>query len=150
MVQAAQVSSVVRRNQASPERWQHAAQRALAEGISVRQVNTSGMWVATSGSQANVACLLEITGTLVHSCSCPAGTFGDPCCKHAARYYLDAGLLDPEPEGSPPASAAAPVVCFKCRGTDARCPVCAGAGLASLAAQAAALVGAATPDPRAA
>jgi hypothetical protein len=59
------------------------------------------MWVATSGTHANVAYLLEITGRLVQSCSCPAGTFGDPCCKHAAKYYLDAGLLDlddPEPD----------------------------------------------------
>ena len=49
---------------------------------------------------------------VVVSCSCPAGQFGDPCCKHAARYYLDAGLLDPEPE--PPAPAA-PIVCFRCQ-----------------------------------
>src|ERR671921_281035 len=102
MAQAAQVSPVVcRQRQATPERWQKAAERAIAEGISVRQVIASGMWVATSGTHANVAYVLEITGNLVQSCSCPAGTFGDPCCKHAARYYLDAGLLeidDPEPE----------------------------------------------------
>ena len=104
MVHVAQISPVVRKpRHASPERWQKAAERAIAEGIEVRQVNASGMWVANSGSQANVAYLLEITGTLVHSCSCPAGTFGDPCCKHAARFYLDAGLLeldDPEPDPS--------------------------------------------------
>ena len=93
MAQAAQVSPGSRHRQASPERWQRAAERALAEGIEVRQVNASGMWVATSGTHANVAYVLEITGTLVQSCSCPAGTFGDPCCKHAARRYLDAGSL---------------------------------------------------------
>jgi hypothetical protein len=101
---------------ASPERWQHAAERALAEGIEVRQVNASGMWVANSGSQANVAYLLEITGSLVQSCSCPAGSFGDPCCKHSARFYLDAGLLgldDPEPE--PPAFGGS-VDCSSCHG----------------------------------
>jgi hypothetical protein len=144
MVQAAQVSPSVRSNRtASPERWQRAAERALAEGIEVRQVNASGMWVATSGSQTNVAYLLEITGGLVQSSSCPAGSFGDPCCKHAARYYLDAGLLefdDPEPE-SP--ALAAPAVCFRCRGAAAGCPVCSGAGTASLPVQAAALTAAA-------
>src|SRR5215211_9520361 len=104
----AQIAPQARSNRvASPERWQRAAERALAEGIQVRQVNASGMWVASSGSQANVAYLLEITGSLVHSCSCPAGTFGDPCCKHAARFYLDAGLLDlDDPEPDPPALGA--------------------------------------------
>jgi SWIM zinc finger len=140
MAQAALVSPVGRQRQASPERWQKAAQRALAEGIEVRQVNASGMWVANSGSQAAVAYVLEIGLGIVHSCSCPAGTFGDPCCKHAARYYLNAGLLeldDPEPE--PPAPAA--ISCFRCCGAQAGCPVCQGAGVAPLTTQAAALVG---------
>ena len=82
---------------ASPERWARAVTRAVAEGVQVRQINASGAWVATSGTQANVAYLLEIVGGVVRSCSCPAGEFGDPCCKHAARFYLDAGMLDPEP-----------------------------------------------------
>ena len=99
------------------------------------------MWTASSGSDPKLAYVLEVVAGVVRSCSCPAGEFGDPCCKHAARFYLDAGLVDPEPEGSPPASAAA-VVCFRCRGIDAACAVCVGAGLASLTAQAAALVAA--------
>jgi SWIM zinc finger len=148
MAQAPQISPVGRQRQASPERWQKAAQRALAEGISVRQVNASGMWVATSGTHANVAYVLEITGSLVQSCSCPAGTFGDPCCKHAARYYLDAGLLDlDDPEPDPPASS--PIVCFRCRGAEAGCSVCQGAGVAPMSAHAAALVGAALAAKRA-
>jgi hypothetical protein len=143
MAEPAQVSLVVRQRTASPERWQRAAHRALAERISVRQVNASGMWVATSGTHANVAYMLEITGSFVESCSCPAGTFGDPCCKPAARYYLDAGLLElADPEPDPPAPAA-PVVCFRCRGMEAGCFICQGAGVASLPAQAAALVAAA-------
>ena len=141
----AQQMQVRRNRQASPERWQKAAQRAIAEHIQVRQVNENGMWVATSGSDATLAYLVEIRNGVVVSCSCPAGQFGDPSCKHAARYYLDAGLLDPEPEGSPPA-AAAPVVCFRCQGREPGCPVCAGAGLAALAAQAAALVADAAAD----
>jgi hypothetical protein len=93
-----------RARQATPERWVKAAGRAMSEGIEVRQVNTSGIWVATSGSQANVAYLLEIANGIVQSCSCPAGDFGDPCCKHAARFYLDAGVLD-GPDDSDGASA---------------------------------------------
>ena len=126
-----------RRNRhASPERWQKAAQRAVAEHIEVRQVNANGMWTASSGSDPKLAYVLEVVAGVVRSCSCPAGEFGDPCCKHAARYYLDAGLLDPEPE---PSVSAAPVVCFRCQGRQVGCPVCVGAGVAALVAQASAL-----------
>jgi hypothetical protein len=137
----AQISPIVRKvRQATPERWQKAAERAVAEGISVRQVNASGMWVASSGTHANVAYVLEITGSLVQSCSCPAGSFGDPVCKHAARFYLDAGLVElDDPEPDPPALGAAPVICFRCRGSEAGCPVCHGTGVAALSAQAAVL-----------
>jgi hypothetical protein len=124
----------------SPERWQYAAERALAEGIEVRQVNASGMWVANSGTHADVAYVLEIAGGFVQSCSCPAGSFGDPCCKHAAQFYLDAGVLDvDEPEMPSPAPG---LTCFRCAGAgkieefgsgwnviDVRpCPVCGGSG----------------------
>lgn len=136
----AQQTQTRKPRQASPERWARAAQRAIDECIEVRQINANGMWTASSGSDPKLAYILEIVAGVVRSCSCPAGEFGDPCCKHAARYYLDAGILDPEPQ--PPAPAA-PVVCFRCRGGEAGCPVCHGAGLAALAAQAAALVAAA-------
>src|SRR5215210_4046568 len=113
----AQVAPQARTNRAaSPERWQRAAKRSLAEGIQVRQVNASGMWVANSGSDPKIAYLLEITGSFVQSCSCPAGSFSDPRCKHAARFYLDVGLLelyDPEPD--PPALGGA-VDCPACHG----------------------------------
>lgn len=132
----AQQMQTRRTRQATPQRWAKAARRAIAEHIEVRQVNANGMWTASSGSDAKVAYVLEVVAGVVRSCSCPAGEFGDPCCKHAARYYLDAGLLDPEPE--PPAPAA-PVVCFRCRGADAGCPVCQGVGIAPLDSQAAAL-----------
>lgn len=116
-------TQMIRRpRQASPERWRKAAERAISEGIEVRQVNSTGMWVANSGSAANVAYVLEIVGGLVRSCSCPAGEFGDACCKHAARYYLDTGVLDPAP------------VCIRCQGHPWRtlrvsqCPACHSAG----------------------
>jgi hypothetical protein len=140
-----------RTRQATPARWQKAARRAVDEGIEVRQVNENGMWVANSGTQANVAYLLEIAQSVVRSCSCPAGQFGDPCCKHAAKWYLDAGVLeldDPEPE--PPAPAVGVEMCWACAGVGlvgARpCLVCHGAGAAPLVAQAAALVTAAAID----
>jgi hypothetical protein len=149
MAQAAQVSPVVRQSrQATPERWQAAAQRAVDEGVEVRQVNTSGMWVANSGTQSNVAYLLEIAQGIVRSCSCPAGTYGDPVCKHAARYYLDLGLIElDDPEPDPPALGAPS--CWACSGSGVsyfrsgsmeRCTVCGGTGTAPLVAQAVALV----------
>ena len=135
----AQQMQTRRTRQASPERWQRAAQRAIAEHIEVRQINANGMWTASSGSDPKLAYVLEVVAGVVRSCSCPAGEFGDPCCKHAARYDLDAGVLtieEPEPDPSGPAAP----VCFRCRGMDAHCPVCVGAGVAALPAHAAALV----------
>src|SRR5829696_3446475 len=118
MAQAAAVSPVGRNRQASPERWQRALARALADHVTVRQVNANGMWVATSGTDAAMAYLLEVTGGIVHSCTCPAGQFNDPVCKHRARWYYDAGLLeldDPEPE-PPPAAPAVATGCWHCQG----------------------------------
>ena len=63
---------------------------------------------------------------------------GDPVCLHRATYWFAQGVLELEPEPEPPAPAAE-VICFRCRGTEAGCSVCQGAGVASLSAQAAAL-----------
>ena len=71
------------------------------------------------------------------TCDCEAAMLGgDPVCLHRAAYWFAQGMLelDPEPE---PAAPAAPVVCFRCQG----------AGVASLAAQAAALVAATEEAP---
>src|SRR5215207_2998053 len=138
-----QVQSLPRPKRApSPERWQCAAQRALAEQIEVRQVNASGMSVANSGTHANVAYVLEIASGVVQCCSCPAGAHGDPCCKHAARFYLDTGRLElDDPEPNPPTLGAI-IPCWNCSGGGAiyvpecasagwphpECPVCNGAG----------------------
>ena len=101
---------------ASPERWAKAAERARAEGVQVRQVASTGQWVATSGTDATVAYLMDVTGTVAHGCSCLAGVNGDPVCKHRAAFYLAVGLLDPEP---PTPAAPAPA---------ATCPACGGRG----------------------
>lgn len=129
------------RRQASPARWVKAAERAVTEGIEVRQIASTGQWVATSGTQSNVCYLLEVTNGTVTRCTCPAGEYGDPCCKHAARFYLDAGMLDPEP---PTPAAPAPAECWACYGTgrhwesttcpyadnhSGTCPACAATGV---------------------
>jgi hypothetical protein len=61
---------------------------------------------------------------------------GDPVCPLCTAYWYAQGVLELDPE--PPASAA-PVVCFRCRGAEVRCPVCHGEGVAALPDQAAAL-----------
>jgi hypothetical protein len=53
----------------------------------VRYVNESGAWVATSGTDATMAYLLDVTGSVAHGCSCPAGQFGDETCKHRAVFF---------------------------------------------------------------
>ena len=64
---------------------------------------------------------------------------GDPVCLHRAAYWYAGGVLELDPEPDPPALGASPVICFRCRGADAGSPVCQGAGIAPLSAQAAAL-----------
>jgi hypothetical protein len=61
---------------------------------------------------------------------------GDPVCLHRAAYWYAQGVLELDPET--PASATS-VLCFRCRGAEAGCPVCQGTGVASLSTQAAAL-----------
>ena len=90
--------------QATPARWQAALRRALAEGVQVRQVVGSGLWVATSGTDAAKAYAVAVSGDVAHGCDCPAGLNDDPVCKHRALWWHLAGLLDPDPE--PPAAAA--------------------------------------------
>jgi hypothetical protein len=70
------------------------------------------------------------------TCDCEAAMLGgDPVCLHRAAYWFAQGMLELDPE--PAAPAPAPVVCFRCRG----------AGVASLAAQAATLVAATEEAP---
>lgn len=82
---------------ATPERWQAALDRAITEGVQVRQLAGCGAWIATSGTDASVAYEVEVTGTVAHGCSCLAGLNDDPVCKHRAAFYLAAGVLDPQP-----------------------------------------------------
>ncbi len=65
--------------ESTPDRWQAALRRAIAEGVQVRQLAGSGLWVATSSHDPGVA--YEVTPW---SCECTAGQFNDPVCKHRA------------------------------------------------------------------
>ncbi len=99
----------------NPVRWMKAAERAMAEGIHVCQLQGSGQWVATSGSQSGVAYELQITGNVAHGCECLAGLNDDPVCKHRAAFYLLIGALDLTPE-PPPAAPVLTLNCPDCRG----------------------------------
>src|SRR5215213_10220955 len=133
------IEQQTRTRTSSPARWMKAAERAVAEGVQVRQLAGSGQWIASSGSDASVAYEVAVTGNVAHGCGCLAGLNDDPVCKHRAAFYLLVGALDLTSEPDPPALGMAPVVCFRCRGTEGGCPVCLGAGVAGLGDQAAAL-----------
>jgi hypothetical protein len=138
MAQAAHVSPVGCMRQASPERWQRALQWAQFAGVEAKQLAGSGEWIVSSASRPGLA--YRTDGS---TCDCEAAMLGDaPVCLHRAAYWYGAGVLELDPEPEPPAPASA-VVCFRCRSVEAGCPVCQGVSVASLPAEAAALV--ATP-----
>jgi hypothetical protein len=121
--------------QATPERWQRALQRAQFAGVEAKQLASSGEWIVSSASRPGIAYCTDGA-----TCDCEAAMLGgDPVCLHRAAYWYAPGVvleLDPEPE---PGTPAATVICFRCRGLEAGCPVCQGVGVASLSAQAEAL-----------
>lgn len=110
----------------SPARWAKAAARAVEEGVEVRQCAGSGLWIATSGTDAGAAYELEVYGNVAIGCSCLAGMNDDPVCKHRAMYYLLVGALTLDPEPPTPAAPAVPAyavpkvvgegACKRCRG----------------------------------
>ena len=77
----------------TPDRWQAALQRALLEGVQVRQLAGSGAWVATSSTDPGAA--YEVTPW---TCECQAGQYDDPVCKHRAALHLRLGRLQPADE----------------------------------------------------
>lgn len=104
----------------SPERWQKALERAVAGNVQVRQLRGSGQWVATSSSDPTIAYELDVTGNVVHGCTCPAAEHADPVCAHRAMAWYLIGALDlPEPT---PVPEPAPVT------ETVRCPDCGGDG----------------------
>jgi hypothetical protein len=99
------------RYSSSPARWQRALRRALEQGVDVRQLATSGVWVASSGTDATAAYVVT-----PDDCECRAAAEGDRVCKHRAllRHILGDLPLDPEPPT--PAAPAAPA--------RPSCPIC--------------------------
>ena len=102
----------------NPVRWTKAAERAMAEGIRVCQLQGSGQWVATSGSQSGVAYEVLVTGNMGTRSDCCAGNVTPSACKHRAAWYLLVGALDLPPEPEPPA----PIL-------TSDCPECHGCGV---------------------
>lgn len=93
------------RRAATHERWQKAAERAVKKNVSVRQLQGSGAWIATSATDPTKAYELEIRDGIVLSCACEASAvWGDPVCCHKAAYYLSIGTIvlpgaEENPEG---------------------------------------------------
>jgi hypothetical protein len=122
----------------NPARWQKAAERAVAEGIQVRQLQSTGQWIASSGSDRTVAYQLDVTGAVAHGCDCLAGLNGDHVCKHRAAYYLLVGAIILTPEPEPPAPVTCPVcdgnrviydpIALKYGGWNPKCTACQGTG----------------------
>jgi hypothetical protein len=64
-----------------------ARERAVREGIEVRQIKGSDFWIATSGRKGSIAYPLTVKDGQVVDCGCQAGTFGNYC-KHKAAFEL--------------------------------------------------------------
>lgn len=129
--------------QATPERWQGALRRALANGVQLRQIAGTGSWIATSSSRPALAYFTD-----GHMCDCEAFKLGgDPVCQHRALYWHLMGALglDPEPPTpAAPALAVVPPFCPPCDGKGfvvklsaifgttyrVTCRACSGAGVA--------------------
>jgi hypothetical protein len=138
------ISSPTRRRVDSEARWRQAVARALEHDIRVAQLQGSGQWIATSGSQPGVAYELEVTGNVAHGCTCLAGLNSDPVCQHRAAFSLRLGALEPSPEPDPPAPVLAQD-CPDCHGCGVRydrtleragwlyppCAACEGTGMIS-------------------
>lgn len=109
---------------ASPERWQKALDRAIAQGVTVRQL-ACGVWTATSGTNPTAAYAVTL-----FDCECRAAAEGDPVCKHRAALADELGYLEPRDDPAP-----ATITCPVCHGTGTppadlgrTCPMCGGAG----------------------
>ena len=82
------VQSFVSRRQ-SLDRWQSALKRATDKGVKIFQIESTGVYVATSGSRPITA--YQTDGI---RCECPAGVAGDPVCQHRAKFWQAMGMLE--------------------------------------------------------
>ena len=82
---------------ASPERWQAALARALANGLELRREASTGLTLVTSATKPGVC-----YATDGRTCSCEAAMLGgDVICQHRALFWHEAGCLDLPPEPEP-------------------------------------------------
>ena len=78
----------------------------IEQGVDVRQLATTGVWVATSGTDSTPAYVVTET-----DCECRAAQEGDRVCKHRALLRhrpRHCSPLDPDPTPAAPALATAP------------------------------------------
>jgi hypothetical protein len=75
------------------ERWQAARARAMVERIVVFQVESTGQWVASSGTKPGKGYAIAVQGNRTYDCDCDAGKHGDEVCKHRAAFYEQIGAF---------------------------------------------------------
>lgn len=112
----------------SIDRWHAAVRRADEKSVKLFQIESTGVYIATSGTRHLVA--YRTDGI---ECECAAAVAGDPVCLHRARYWQAMGMLELD-ETTPET-----VACFPCDGSGKlwsagswspdRCGFCSGAGV---------------------
>lgn len=95
------MASTMIRKTVTTATWQRMLAKAMAEGVTVRQLTGSGAWVATSGTDTDAAYEVSLFG-----CSCKGHDFHGYC-KHRAALAFKLGRLTPAPDPTPPAPAVA-------------------------------------------
>ena len=85
------------------ERWQSALKRANDKGVHVYRIESTGQFIATSGTTVTTAYATDGV-----SCECAAAVHGDPVCQHRAAYWAAQGMLTLDES---------PTLCTFCRGT---------------------------------
>ncbi len=80
-------------------RWSKATERAAERGVQVRQLATSGVWIATSSTDATADYVVTVAG-----CECRAGAEDDPVC--CSETDLERPAIGSRPLGwEPPISS---------------------------------------------
>jgi hypothetical protein len=116
---------VVQVRRETPERWEKALARALANGLEVFQVSDTGERLVTSASRLDI--LHRTDGA---ACTCEAALAGDPVCQHRAVVRFVQGRLSCDPE-------ATSADCISCSGCGVQdfgryalpCETCGGSGV---------------------
>lgn len=99
------------KHRATPERWQAALARAIAESLKVFHNEETGRVTVVKYTALTGYVNPHITDGV--RCDCQAGQSGDPVCKHRAMFWHSEGILDLD------AATPMPVVvpCYVCNAT---------------------------------